>query len=68
MQQRYIDTVAAAEYLGYSRYSLEQFRAHGKGPKFYKLGSTVRYTIEDLDAWVGEAQTSTQEVTEGRKA
>jgi len=68
MQQRYIDTKAAAEYVGYSWRSLEQFRCLGKGPKFYKFGYTVRYTIEDLDAWAGEAQTSTQEVTEGRKA
>jgi len=61
MQQRYIDTKAAAEYVGYSRRSLEQFRCLGKGPKFYKFGYTVRYTIEDLEVWAGEPQTSTQE-------
>jgi len=61
MQQRYINTKQAAEYLGSSTRTMEQFRGRGDGPKFYKLGGSVRYLIEDLDAWAGAPRTSTQE-------
>ena len=51
----------AAKYLGYSEGSLRTSRVKGKGlsgldtPKFIKIGSSIRYKKEDLDAWVSGA-------------
>ena len=48
----------AAEYIGMSRSFLRQSRMDGErekrtpGPKWVKLGRSVRYLIEDLDAWL----------------
>jgi len=59
MQQRYLDTKQAAEYLGVTSRHLENIRWRGGGPAFHKLGGSVRYLLEELDAWAGEARTST---------
>ena len=52
---------AAAEYLSVTKQSLAQWRYMSVGPVFRKLGAkTVRYRVEDLDAWVdAAARTST---------
>ena len=42
----------AAEYVGLSQHTLNQMRHEGRGPRFLKLGSRVRYDIRDLDAWI----------------
>jgi hypothetical protein len=42
----------AAMYLQLSIRGLEDMRARGTGPKFYKANRTVRYNIRDLDAWL----------------
>lgn len=47
-----LDTTAAAEYLGISESLVEKDRWVGtyKIP-FVKIGRSVRYRVEDLDAW-----------------
>ena len=50
-EQRYLSTKQAAKYLGVSRKKLDRLRTEGGGPAYYKLGSSVRYRIEDLDEW-----------------
>ena len=30
------------------------WRSQGKGPNYYKVGSTVRYEMDDLEAWKNE--------------
>ncbi len=45
-------TRAAAEKLGLSPRTLEKWRVQGRGPRFYKLGSSVAYGSGDLDAWL----------------
>jgi len=45
-------TEKAAEYLGYSTGTLENWRMSNNGPKFYKPLGRVVYFKEDLDAWV----------------
>ena len=52
---------AAAEYLSVTKQSLAQWRHMSVGPVFRKLGAkTVRYRVEELDAWVdAAARTST---------
>jgi excisionase family DNA binding protein len=42
----------AAKYLQVSRSYLRIGRMHGTGPRYSKLGRSVRYTLSDLDAWV----------------
>lgn len=58
MPKLHFTTKGAAEYLGLSNRSLEDMRIRGTGPRYYKIGSgprsPVRYTLEDLDAWLEE--------------
>src|SRR5262249_55446148 len=48
----YLDTIAAAKYCGISKEHLEALRCKGAGPRSYKLGRLVKYSRDDLDAWV----------------
>ena len=52
--QRYLDTEEAADHLNRSPRTLEKQRVIGGGPRFYKFGRNVRYTIADLDAWASQ--------------
>lgn len=47
---RSMNTEQAAEYLGYSRQHLANWRVKGGGPTFIKSGR-VTYDIDDLDQW-----------------
>lgn len=49
-----LDTSGAARHMGMSKSTLEKLRVFGGGPRFLKLGRTVRYRSSDLDAWMGE--------------
>lgn len=42
----------AAKYIGLSTSWLAKSRMSGRGPRFLKLGSAVRYRACDLDAWL----------------
>jgi hypothetical protein len=46
--------VLAANYVGLSKSFLDKARCYGTGPAYAKLGATVIYSTEDLDAWVAE--------------
>ncbi len=54
IQPEYLDTRCAAAYLSCSKSFLDQSRVRGDGPKFRKLGHSVRYKRDDLDAWMDE--------------
>ena len=41
----------AATFLGLSIRTLARYRSKGHGPAYYKLGGSVRYTLEDLRQW-----------------
>jgi excisionase family DNA binding protein len=45
-------TAAASEYLGVPVKTLEAWRYTGNGPRFVKLGRSVRYRPTDLHAWI----------------
>jgi excisionase family DNA binding protein len=47
-----LTTKEAADYLRLGKPTLESFRVKGIGPKFLKLGGSVRYRRTDLDAWL----------------
>ncbi|MDD2934727.1 MAG: helix-turn-helix domain-containing protein [Methylotenera sp.] len=57
MTKTLFSTDGAAEYLGDLKpNTLEGWRVKGVGPRFLKLGRLVRYSKNDLDAYL-EAQT-----------
>jgi len=42
----------AAEHLRLSKSTLDKLRVYGGGPTYMKLGRTVVYARDDLDAWM----------------
>ena len=65
-QKRRLRTVAAANYVGSSKSTLEKLRVYGGGPIFHKLGRTVVYDTDDLDAWLAtRRRNSTSDLGEG---
>lgn len=49
----YLTAHQAAELTGYTAKALERYRQQpGKGPRFYKVGSSVRYRADDLRRWI----------------
>lgn len=58
--QRYLSERQAADYLGFSRHTLRQSRWSGRlagvePPRHLKLGRSVRYEMDALDAWMAMA-------------
>lgn len=49
-----LKTPEAAAYLNVQPATLEQWRWNGRGPKFVKIGRSVRYRQADLDAFLEE--------------
>ena len=49
--RRFLDTDAAADYLGLSPRTLQKHRVYGGGPPFRKFGRRVLYALDDLDSW-----------------
>lgn len=46
-------TVAeAADYVRLGKPTLDRYRITGEGPRFAKMGRSVRYRRADLDAWL----------------
>jgi excisionase family DNA binding protein len=45
-------TPEAAEYCKLGKSTLDRFRVTGEGPRYSKLGGSVRYRRADLDAWL----------------
>lgn len=50
----YMTTYEAADFLGFTAGTLRVWRSQGKGPNYYKVGSAVRYEMDDLEAWKNE--------------
>jgi predicted DNA-binding transcriptional regulator AlpA len=53
--QRLLSTGEVAEILGRPARTLRQWRYLGEGPRYLKVGATVRYRTRDVEAWL-EAQ------------
>lgn len=56
----------AAEYLNLSVRSLQAWRVRGCGPRYSKIGRSVRYRLCDLDAFVADNLTPSTSATTGR--
>lgn len=53
MKQTLVTTQQAAEYLGGLKpNTLEGWRVSGRGVPFIKIGRLVRYSLDDLDAYI----------------
>lgn len=51
-QPQNMSTVEAAAYLNVKPATLEQWRWNGRGPRFVKIGRSVRYRKSDLDSFL----------------
>ena len=54
VEAEFMDTRAAAAWLGLSHRTLEGYRVSGGGPEFHRFGNRVRYRRSDLDAWAAK--------------
>ncbi len=52
IEDRWIDTEAAAAHVGLAVSTLEKLRVYGDGCPYSKRGRSVRYKISDLDKWM----------------
>lgn len=50
--KNYLDTKAAAAYLGVTSKTLERWRWKGGGPEYFKVGARVMYRGDLLDEWL----------------
>lgn len=50
-----MNTRDAAEYLGLSHHTLNQWRHQGRGPFFVRMGRAIRYRKSDLDSYLEES-------------
>jgi predicted DNA-binding transcriptional regulator AlpA len=56
------DTAGAAEQIGTTKGTLNVWRVQGKGPRFLKIGKLVRYSDNDIQAYLQAAsRTSTSD-------
>jgi hypothetical protein len=52
MNDQLMNTESAAKHLAISPALLVKFRLQGGGPKYIKMGRSVRYSFEGLAAWL----------------
>lgn len=60
-QQTLLRETYAAEVIGKSVYWMRQARWRGEGPRYYKLGRSVRYRLTDLEEYVQACAVSTDD-------
>lgn len=53
----FIGEKAVAERLSVSVPAVRRWRYENRGPKFVKFGSSVRYAVSDLEAWIASRPT-----------
>jgi len=51
VQPSLTNTAGASHHLQLAMSTLEKLRVTGAGPRYHKLGRSVRYRISDLDEW-----------------
>ena len=61
MTPGWVTPKAAADYLQVSESTLYALRRAGDGPPYAKRGQLVRYSIEDLDAWMRQNMENSHE-------
>ena len=64
----FMNTRAAAAYLGLSHRTLDGYRVSGAGPAFHRFGNRARYLRSDLDAWAAKRRAETTAEADRLKA
>jgi len=54
-----LNTTDAAAYVGASESSLNKWRIYGTGPRFLKIGSRVKYDLDELNRWLASRERAT---------
>lgn len=54
--------------LAVSLASLRRWRVEGRGPRYLKLGASVRYRIADVEAWLASRPAGGDGATKGEQA
>jgi hypothetical protein len=68
LKRRGLKTPSAADYVGKSISWMTKARLLGSGPFYYKLGRSVIYMQDDLDAWLNENRRRSTSDEAGRAA
>lgn len=58
-KDHWVNTGAAAAYVGVPASTLEKLRVYGGGCPYSKRGRSVRYKISDLDRWMSARMVET---------
>jgi predicted DNA-binding transcriptional regulator AlpA len=56
-----LDERDAARCSGYTPAAFRAWRSQGRGPAYIRIGRSVRYRVEDLDAWLTAHRVETRE-------
>jgi phage terminase Nu1 subunit (DNA packaging protein) len=49
-----VDTKEAAKLIGLAEQTMSLWRSQGRGPAFLRVGSRIRYHLDDLSNWLGQ--------------
>lgn len=60
LPRRYTEA-QAAEFLGVAKRTMQDWRTHGRGPAYYKLGKRVVYDATDLQGYLDDNRVETKE-------
>lgn len=52
IQPEYLSPAQAARMTGFTLKALESLRARRAGPRYFKVGASVRYCAADVRAWI----------------
>lgn len=58
------DEYYTAKFYGVSVGTIRRWRSLRQGPRYRKIGSLVRYSVEDLDAWLASRPEGGESVKE----
>ncbi|WP_224815175.1 AlpA family transcriptional regulator [Hasllibacter sp. MH4015] len=57
----FLTEAQVAELICQSVRTVQKWRATGRGPDFYKFGQSVRYSVDDVRAWIATQRVSNPE-------
>lgn len=62
--QRLLNEHQVADSCAISVLTLRKWRVEGRGPRYVKIGTLVRYRPEDVDAWIESHETQRSALVE----
>jgi hypothetical protein len=62
-QSKWLRTKPAAAHINSTKSTLEKKRVYGGGPAYSKIGRTVVYNVDDLDAYMAQNRRSSTSET-----